>query len=528
MRRDPSFNFCTIFQRDILAHTLQNPDVFSRLSNAWSVTYFDAPQHRQIANAYYHIKMVGREQPTKASIVQELTKEWHNDEYPVHVKDALRELDVLYDIPVANIEYTIEEVRSWAKDHALLQVIEASINLIGTGKPENILEIVQKAFLVGDDIGLAGDDFFRTEPELPPVIIAGVLRAESIGIMSSSSKSYKTWNLLAAAIATATGKSWMGFESSAPVRVLYCNLELHPEELKLRIDKVAVAMGTTRSALQGRVDFLNLKGQCNKVDKVLARIRMMRDANDPWRLCLIDPIYKLYSGDDSKESSENNASAMGALFEKLEGLAKQLEMAILLAHHFRKGNQGNISDIDLGSGSGVFARAPDAMIYLRELQDEEQAWKCCTILRYFPPVEPFGVRLGTGDQWPLIIRDQALDLTKEAGKPGAKTKYCVEQVVALLPVDGLTNKTWQDLSSEKICCGPTTFSGLKKDAIDRGFVMPSGENLKRDTLFVPTAEGRSAVQRYQLKDKIRASSIARNGNSKGTKKSKRSESGILR
>src|ERR1700676_1643356 len=88
----------------------------------------------------------------------------------------------------------------------------------------------------------------------------------------------KTWNLLAACIAVGMGKSWMGFERCKPVRVLYVNLELHTEELKKRIDMVAAAMGTTRAALQGHVDFLNLKGQRNQIDRVLARIRSYGNA----------------------------------------------------------------------------------------------------------------------------------------------------------------------------------------------------------------------------------------------------------
>jgi hypothetical protein len=202
------------------------------------------------------------------------------------------------------------------------------------------------------------------------------------------------------------------------------------------------------------------------------------------------------------------------MFEKLEVLARELEAAIILVHHFRKGNQGNISDIDLGSGSGVFARAPDCMIYLRDLEEEDQAWKCSLVLRYFPAIKPFGVRLGTGDQFPLLVRDEALDLTKEAGKPGAKTKYSVEEVVALLPEEGLTNKAWQTSATKDVGCSETTFRDLRDNARERGLVQPNGDTNKHSTLYIPTSEGEKAIQVSKVRSKLRTSSVIGNGNGK--------------
>jgi RecA-family ATPase len=107
-------------------------------------------------------------------------------------------------------------------------------------------------------------------------IIPGVLRQGYIGILNSTSKAYKSWNLLALSIAAAEGKSWLGFPKCNPVKTLYVNLELAEEEFKLRIDKVASAMGTTRQALQGHCDFLNLKGHPTDLDSVLTRWVVVR------------------------------------------------------------------------------------------------------------------------------------------------------------------------------------------------------------------------------------------------------------
>jgi hypothetical protein len=487
--------FSPAFQRRLLAILLQLPETYCKYDSIWDASYFDDSMHAKIAHAYIIIREIGSEHPDKVSVEQEILKGYDAKvEYPSDIIKLKAELDTLYTFPIQNINYSMEEVRQWAMQHALVKAIDVSFGFIQAGKPEKVLEIMLRAANVGDESHLAKDAFFQTEPQLPQEIIPGVLRAESIGIMSSSSKSYKTWNLLAACIAAGMGKSWMGFERCKPVRVLYVNLELHTEELKKRIDMVAAAMGTTRAALQGHVDFLNLKGQRNQIDRVLARIRSYGNANGPWRLIMIDPVYKLYSSDDTKDNSENSTSAIAAMFEKLEVLARELEAAIILVHHFRKGNQGNISDIDLGSGSWVFARAPDCMIYLRDLEEEDQAWKCSLVLRYFPAIKPFGVRLGTGDQFPLLVRDETLDLTKEAGRPGAKTKYCVEEVVALLPEEGLTNKAWKTSATKDVGCSETTFRDLRDNARERGLVQPNGDTNKHSTLYIPTSEGEKAIQ----------------------------------
>jgi len=104
-------------------------------------------------------------------------------------------------------------------------------------------------------------------------IIPTVLRQGYIGILNSTSKAFKSWNLLALAIAAAIAKSWLGFPACNQAKALYVNLELEKEEFKVRVDQVAKAMGTTRADLQGKLDFLNLKGQPTDLSTVLTLIR---------------------------------------------------------------------------------------------------------------------------------------------------------------------------------------------------------------------------------------------------------------
>jgi hypothetical protein len=507
--------FTPLFQRELMAILLQLPDVYTQYAEIWQPTYFDDPNHRKISAAYIRIRESGNEHPTEVSIRQELLKQYDYNDLPIDVEEMLKEVEVLYTIPPQNINYSVQEVKKWAQHHALMQAMGVAIDLIDDGKSENILPLFQKAMMVGDGARLAGPDFYRTEPILPAEIIPGLLYCKSIGVLSGESKSYKTWNLIAMCIAVGLGKSWLGFGPCKPRRTLYCNLELEGELFKDRVDKVARAMGTTRSDLEGHVDFLNLKGKPNQIDRLLPRIRASHRIDDPWGLVIIEPMYKLYGTGDGKEV-ENSTGAISAMFEKLEQFANDLETSMFLAHHFKKGQKGSIRDIDLASGSGVFARAPDCMLYLKELKTED-TWSCIPILQYFSRIKPFGLRLGTGDQWPLLIRDDSVDLTEEAGKPGAPTKYSLEAVVALLPSNGLTSKAWMDRTIADLRCSKSIFYDRKKAAIESGFVKYDGDPSKVDTVFVQTDEGQAA----NLRAKVAAASARQNGNKQQFKNSKR-------
>jgi replicative DNA helicase len=209
MKNNP---FTPGFQRRLLAMLLQVPETYSRYNGVWDPTYFDDPIHRKIVHAYMHIQRVGTEQPNQLSVSQELLKDYDlNKDLPMDVTALIEELGVLYTIPVENIDYSLNEVKAWSQQHALMQAVEESVGLIQGGKPEQFVALFQRVQNVGDDVRLAGEDFYRTDPQLPDEIIPGLLYRKSIGVLSGKSKSYKSWNLIAMCIAVGMGKSWLGF-----------------------------------------------------------------------------------------------------------------------------------------------------------------------------------------------------------------------------------------------------------------------------------------------------------------------------
>jgi hypothetical protein len=107
-----------------------------------------------------------------------------------------------------------------------------------------------------------------------------------------------------------------------------------------------------------------------------------------------------------------------------------------------------------------------------------------------------------------------VDLTKEAGKAGAPRKYSVENVVAILPTTGLRSKDWLERAMRDLGCSDTAFYQKKKEAMEKGFVKPDGDPAKQNTPFLPTEDGKNAVQLSDFRSKVAESSMRQNGNGK--------------
>ncbi|NEW06366.1 hypothetical protein GK047_10115 [Paenibacillus sp. SYP-B3998] len=56
---------------------------------------------------------------------------------------------------------------------------------------------------------------------------------------------------------------------------------------------------------------------------------------------------------------------------RFDKIATELGASVIYCHHHSKGSQGGKKSMDRASGSGVFARDPDALIDLVELDVTE-------------------------------------------------------------------------------------------------------------------------------------------------------------
>lgn len=233
-------------------------------------------------------------------------------------------------------------------------------------------------------------DFKDHLPTLPDELIHGILRCGHKMLISGSSKAGKSFLLMELCIAIAEGEKWLGFQCKKG-RVLYVNLEIDPASCIMRFMKIYQALGIKDQHMED-IEIWNLRGHAVPLDQLVPKL-IQKAENKCFDAIIVDPIYKVITGD------ENNASEMAAFCNQFDRICTATGCASIYCHHHSKGTQGSKRAMDRASGSGVFARDPDAqldMIQL-ELTDEMQnevgdgqatAWRLESSLREFENIVP--------------------------------------------------------------------------------------------------------------------------------------------
>ena len=205
-------------------------------------------------------------------------------------------------------------------------------------------------------------DAWDNLPELAPPLIENVLRMGHKMLIAGPSKAGKSFSLIELCCAVAEGKSWLGFKC-AKGRILYVNLELDRASCLHRFKDVYTALGWKSENLRN-IDIWNLRGKTTPMDKLAPKL-IRRAAKKDYIAVVIDPIYKVITGD------ENSADQMAHFCNQFDKVCTELGCAVIYCHHHSKGAQGGKRSMDRASGSGVFARDPDALLDVIELEVPE-------------------------------------------------------------------------------------------------------------------------------------------------------------
>lgn len=245
----------------------------------------------------------------------------------------------------------------------------------------------KKQFLVATNIGKASwaewkewvesvnDDLPDTEnltdawanmPDLAPPLIDGVLRQGHKLLVAGPSKAGKSFALIELCCCVAEGKPWLGFDC-AQGKILYVNLELDRASCLHRFKDVYAALGWEPKHISN-INIWNLRGRSIPMDKLAPKL-IRRAAKKDYIAIIIDPIYKVITGD------ENSADQMANFCNQFDKVCTELGTAVIYCHHHSKGAQGGKRSMDRASGSGVFARDPDALLDLIELDLTEELLK---------------------------------------------------------------------------------------------------------------------------------------------------------
>jgi len=207
------------------------------------------------------------------------------------------------------------------------------------------------------------DEVWGKLPELAPCLIDGILRQGHKMLVSGPSKAGKSFLLLELLVAIAEGTEWIGWPCRQG-RALYVNLELDRASCLHRLKDIYDAKGVQKPHI-GNIDIWNLRGKSLPLDDLAPRL-IRRALKRGYSAVIIDPIYKVITGD------ENSADQMAKFCNQFDKICAELKCSVIYCHHHSKGEQGQKRAQDRASGSGVFARDPDALIDMVELEIDDQ------------------------------------------------------------------------------------------------------------------------------------------------------------
>ena len=202
-------------------------------------------------------------------------------------------------------------------------------------------------------------DAWGNLPELSAPLIDGILRQGHKMLIAGPSKAGKSFGLIELTIAIAEGRKWLNWQC-AKGKVMYVNLELDRASCLHRFQDVYNALHWKPENLSN-IDIWNLRGKSVPMDKLAPKL-IRRAAKKNYIAIIIDPIYKVITGD------ENSADQMANFCNQFDLVCTELGCAVIYCHHHSKGGQGGKKSMDRASGSGVFARDPDALLDLIELE----------------------------------------------------------------------------------------------------------------------------------------------------------------
>jgi regulatory protein RepA len=233
-------------------------------------------------------------------------------------------------------------------------------------------------------------DLFDNPPVLAPCVIDGILRQGRKMILSSTSKAGKTHLLIDLAFAFAEGMNWLGHRCKQ-CKVLYINLEVADDTFKKDVlaEYLYKGMAGAECHLENLVPW-NLRGKAEGIGKIKRSI-IRKAKSIGAEVIILDPLYKVMDGD------ENSNSDVGRMCREFDDIAQQTGASIIYAHHYAKGNSSQKSVIDRGAGAGAFARDPDAILSLTQLDwysvndPGKKAYRLESSLREFASIEPINI-----------------------------------------------------------------------------------------------------------------------------------------
>ncbi len=312
----------------------------------------------------------------------------------------------------------------------------------------------------GLGLGVTADVLCSSPPPIPAELIAGVLYRSGTMMLSGPSKSRKTYTFLDLGVSVATGNPWLGFPT-AKGSVSYINFELSEHSFQRRLAAICTAKRVLPPA---NFHAFNLRGRPANMMMLAGELPRLIKQHDI-RLVVLDPWYKISAQSGAEENSNDGQARILA---EAERIVTGNGAALVVGHHFSKGDSASKNSIDRAAGAGAMARWGDVIATLSE-HEEADAMTLEFHLRDFAPVAPIALRW----ELPLWRRDASLDPAK-LKRVGRSDAHPSSELLAKL-IDGMNAAEWRDAAG----WSESTFRRKRDDLLHAGKVVGSMGTYRR-------------------------------------------------
>jgi hypothetical protein len=278
----------------------------------------------------------------------------------------------------------------------------------------------------------------------PAELVEGLLHQGCKMILSGTAKSNKSWCLLDLGLSVASGQDWWGMKCQQ-ARTIYINFELPRWAVHDRLDYLRMARPECNATGQ-RFGVWNLRGHSADLGSMRPQLEE-RLRGGQFGLVILDPAYKLLGDRD-----ENSNGEIAEMMNQLELVAQASGAAVVLAHHFAKGEAGSKEAMDRMSGAGAWARDPDALVVLTP-HEEEDCFTVSTILRHVKRIPDWVV----GWDFPLMRRVKDLNPEALRSRRGRKRVYRDPEFQRIVLPAGKV-KSFQQITKEAEAMGLSSSS----------------------------------------------------------------------
>jgi hypothetical protein len=197
----------------------------------------------------------------------------------------------------------------------------------------------------------------RDIPPREPFIDPLIAKKELV-ILSGPPKLGKSLLSLNIALSLASGRNWLDFEVSGPIKILLIQQEVGEAALKERINKMLRAdinfnTETETNNFLGNIAINSTRGVLLDTEEGYREICRAIEEHQP-DLLILDPLYTFHS------KRENSAEEMGALFIKIHELMDEYNISVFIIHHFGKPTVAEREGGELHRGSSIIGSASDS------------------------------------------------------------------------------------------------------------------------------------------------------------------------